>query len=236
MIDTFTETFTQALDPGRRIYVQEQAVVRDGMVSEDRFKKMIYCAASLTIPRVYAHAESELEIWEGRAPRLSADKLVSDLGYRALQSLFFRQIVIKDPNLTSETKMMPLLHDDEQIAANCYFSNYYTLATSETAAERMFSDTSTISAIKDLPPEGLTLISSKNLKKRLKASDYEPWIENVDIRRATTQFTDRALEHLRANNNAEDIDPLSIALVGASDRLSIRLNGLVQSITNDLSK
>ncbi|MDB5175990.1 MAG: hypothetical protein JWM81_848 [Candidatus Saccharibacteria bacterium] len=222
-------------DLGRRIYIQEQAFVRDGMQSPERFRTMIECAVSLTIPRAYAHAESELDFWEKRAIELPADDLVRDMGYRALQTSFLQGVTVRRVDGSSVTTG-PLLGEHEVLVANCYFSNYYTLATSEAAAKIMFSDTSSISSIRDLAPERLTLVSLRNLAQRMSPKEVLNWVEQFDLHDETNAATQNAVDHITANNRSEDVQPLVAAVTTATTRLSGRLHSIVSSFYKEVRR
>ena len=82
------------MNTGRRIYIQEQCLIREGLKSLDKCNEVVECAASLSIPRILSHALSEIEFFNNKKSSFTADDLICSLNYRKIQSEFFRSIIV----------------------------------------------------------------------------------------------------------------------------------------------
>lgn len=168
------------LTAGRRVYIQEQALVRSGLVDADRCAQMVQTAVSLLLPRRLEHALSELIIIGGLEcdPRAITSAVVSELDLRSMQSEFFRGVRLR-PEMSGG--LDHILSAREEVTANCFFSNYFTLATGSRAAAAMFRDTSTMTELKQASPSGLTVIRPRTLAMCRRGGTALTWLEEVGI-------------------------------------------------------
>jgi hypothetical protein len=218
---------TDYADGGRRIYVQEQCLLEDALSSKRRAEQMVRCAASLTIPRSYAHAVSEIEMFQGESVELPADRLIGSLGYRAIQSEYFRGMSIVQDRSSDPVQV---LDTDESIVANCYFSNYYTLATGDVAAKTMFADNSSIQGMKEANPDGLTLIRPKMIHGRIRRNGAHEWVHDFSTGQEMDKVAQEAIDMIVSENHSHHHDELVASVTQSTARLAARLDSLLGNI------
>lgn len=212
---------------GRRIYIQEACFTSESLRSRELFYETAHVLAGLTLPRTVAHAISELELFGDGQIDYSADTLVSDLRLRQFQSDYLKQFIIK-----RDGEVNAVLTGDEFIVANCFFSNYYTLATDENAAKDMFVDNSSIASIKGLSPNGLLLVAPKQLVNKPDKKAAKFWVDTNDIEGAVNQTSSSIMELIDANNSAFNARQIKNEVVVSASRLVARLRNMTDSFLN----
>lgn len=169
-VDCKTPSLARVADPiGRRIYIHEDSLVALTAQSHEAANLILRMAARNVALKFVRHIEQDAAllgaVYLARAQYLVAtiEQLWSENASNALKLVGFR---LADPRLRDD--IHPVLNEDEQIVATCYFSNYFTFATGDKAAESMFADTNDIATLKRIMQEGggysdLTLINGTNL-------------------------------------------------------------------------
>ena len=206
---------------GRRIYIQEHCLILEGLRDVQRLVNTTRFITSLTLPRTLAHSASEIELFTGVPVKYGAEEAITELNMRDAQSAYLHGLEIKDGQITKQ-----ILSVDENIVANCYFSNYFTLATNENSAKVMFQDNSSISEIKGLHPRGLTLIKPRDLVHRLKSNIARDWYDDILVEESV-ELEKNAIEKLvNEKNTTEHAPEMLLALNSSAERTSLKLKNM----------
>jgi hypothetical protein len=166
---------------------------------------MTETAISLLLPRRLEHALSELVIIAGLDcdPRAVTSMVVGELDWRNMQSAFFRQVPLRTAMSGGRDR---ILADDEEISANCFFANYFTLATGARAADEMFRDTSTMTELKHASPSGLTVIGPRSLVMRRRGGTASAWLDEVSVPQIGDAMLASLLEALTRHSDIDSTD------------------------------
>jgi len=212
---------------GRRIDIQESCFTSESLRSIDSFNETTRVLAGLTIPRTVAHTISELQMFGDSHIDYSADTLVYDLGLRQRQTDYLRQFTIR-----YEGSIDTILSSEEEVVANCFFSNYYTLATDEAAASEMFADNSSIAAIKGLHPKGLLLVSQKQLVHKPNKKVAKSWANLDVINSSVNEIAESVTELVDANNLPGNAMHINESIILSANRLITRLRNITYNFLN----
>jgi hypothetical protein len=157
-------------DPaGRRIYINESSFTDLASHGHEE-ARLVYGMAARIVALKTVHQMEQDAAMLGVVPGSGALKLKetinaawADSSSQSLRAIGYR------PNSTLlRANIFQILHADEEIAASCYFSNYYTFATGARTADLMFDDTNDIATMKRLMSQtnqydDLTMISGNCL-------------------------------------------------------------------------
>jgi hypothetical protein len=163
-----TQMFAGGLTDGRRIYIHERSLVHLAQLSEDSAEMIYGMLAKMTMIKIVHHIFEEDAVLLGKITNPRAQAVSA-----AIRSTWGPDIAgtLRKVGLKKAGGEGRLLQGEEEIAGTCYFSGYYTFATGEGAAARMFSDTNKISTVVDLQRSGeeykdLTIIKGAQLEIR----------------------------------------------------------------------
>lgn len=203
---------------GRRVYLHEQALARSGLASLKRCTEMVEVALSLFVPRRIEHALSDMAILGGLDldPSEATSLVVREGGYRKVQSQFFRSLALR----TGSTGAALL--GTEEVVANCFFENYFTLATSSEAAKRMFVDNAGMRDLRSRQPEDLSFVRARQV--RLTRSQRRAAVEvygSVEWERLACEFVAHAGVML-TKHVGEDVGDAVTAIVERESRAMMR--------------
>jgi hypothetical protein len=111
--------------------------------------------------------------------------------------------------VSRQDKLQSILGPSEQVVGTCYFANYYTFATGERAARRMFEDTNEIATIRQMLRDGtgyqdLVLLSGNCLVLEAQAEDASAPVADV----ANEMLLDVEVKKELERGIAEDIERL----------------------------
>ena len=132
------------MEEGRRIYLHERSLAQLAQHSETNAEIVYRMIARMVLLKIVHHILEEDSVALGLIGKERAGAVSS-----CVQDTFAQDVSITLHNLGLKGKppldIIRLLDEAEAVAATCYFSGYLTFATSDKAAERMFSDTNEIS-------------------------------------------------------------------------------------------
>jgi len=188
---------------------------------------MLAAALTLFLPRRLEHVLTDLVILDSATldPREVTQSAVDGLKWRELQTRYLHTVELsgaKTPpamratniavveDLAQWRRSNSLLASTEKVAANCFYSNYYTLATTGQAGDRMFRDNATILDLENALPEDLILVRPRSIRvdRRQPAAALQ-WANDVDVeglaQNKLSQLLYRVAEHL----SAEQLDVVS---------------------------
>lgn len=212
-------------EAGRRIYIQEACFTSEALRSPELFYETAQVLASLTLPRTISHAISELELFGDEQITYTADSLICDLSFRSRQTEYLRQFAVRQNGY----QPFMILSDRETIVANCFFSNYYTLATDEESAKAMFADNSSIAQVKGLSTEDLLLVSPKQLIHRPDKKLALLWANADTLDASVMQIAAATIDAVRENNTPENSTQIVQEILASANRLSSRLKNMITS-------
>jgi hypothetical protein len=131
---------------GRQFYIQEKAFEFLASQSHQSAQKTYTLVAKTSFLRILRH-----HIEDGRTLK-TIDLKICDFLHQHLYQEWMNDINqclkkihwLKIKNGNHNPEIHPILNPEETIANTCYFENYYTFATTEPAATRMFQAKETI--------------------------------------------------------------------------------------------
>lgn len=128
---------------GRRLYIHQDSL-RELAAQSSRVAQVVYGAlVSIPVVKLAFHDLSQdavlvtKELSAAEAERLTS--VISKRWYTEM-SCVLRRIAEVPRRSRVNPELTPLLGEHEWINATCFDANYYTFATSELAAQRMFAD------------------------------------------------------------------------------------------------
>lgn len=137
-------------ETGRRLYIHEHSFEILAHSSEIAAGRVYRILCQIIGCKILHHHLTETAIPLGLVSPAKAEKAESSVVLRWMDEITtrLREIGFR-PLFSGDThSFRPLLAAEERIAATCYDVQYYTLATSPAAAERMYADTSDIQLVK----------------------------------------------------------------------------------------
>ena len=156
---------------GRRIYVNEESFMSLAQASKEAALATFQLMGQTSVESLVSHeVATQGVICEGvdeEQARQIQEKLRRS--WRRRPSDLLRHVGHRPQGKgVDRGPIEPLLEADECIAASCYFSSYYTFATSQIAAQRMFGDVRSIHEVKKqqkakVAYADLTLVSGPRL-------------------------------------------------------------------------
>jgi hypothetical protein len=134
---------------GRRIYIHKMTFRSLALQRRDSAEWVTKALASIRAARVVRHHLMDQAMNYGLL-----DSRISNEAYRPFEhtwkndfTALLRAVGYRPSVPRNRSLFRPVLEVDEQVIASCYDEGYYTFATTEAAAERMFSDSEPISLL-----------------------------------------------------------------------------------------
>lgn len=157
---------------GRRLYIHQDSFFDLANQSEENAKLIYGALTSIPVVKLAFHDLSQDAVFLTKElTAQDAEQLTSAISKRWYSSItdVLRKVAIRNVTRNPDAPVAPLLKDDEWVRATCFDDNYYTFATSEEAAKRMFTDMVKMSEVRRMVREGheayldLTLVKGRNL-------------------------------------------------------------------------
>lgn len=155
---------------GRRLYIHKDSFEKLAARTPETANSIYSALAAVPVVKLAFHDLHDAADL-GEIPRSLADRLTTDIARRWYSdaSRVLRQIVYQ-PAGKASPPASPLLQPTECICATCFDSDYYTFATSDDAARRMYADVLDITQVRRRLRDGdkeyadLCLISGDTLR------------------------------------------------------------------------
>lgn len=157
---------------GRRLYIHQDSFFDLANQSEENARLVYGALASIPVVKLAFHDLSQDAVYLTKELTLNdAERLTTAISKRWYSSItnVLRKVAIRNVSRLPNSLPTPLLNNDEWVRATCFDDNYYTFATSEEAAKRMFTDMVKMSEVRRMVREGheayldLTLVKGRNL-------------------------------------------------------------------------
>jgi hypothetical protein len=153
---------------GRRIYVHQHALRFLATADEGLCGRLCASLADVRATKMIHH-QTEMALELGLISRRLAEELNQLFGWGQLTDLF-REIIYRPAFPKRPAQAIALLGPDEQIIASCSEAGYYTFATGDLAAERMFADHEPIPSLQrslsaGAGPHDLTMLRGRCLAR-----------------------------------------------------------------------
>jgi len=212
------ENYRSTNDDGRRIYIHEQSFSSLASTSEEAAYLVYSTLAPIPILKTTHHIVVEDGVAFGQISSQRASylmKLVSNR-WSLLVTNMFHELVYNPQSPQERYNIYSLLQQNENIVATCYDVQYYTFATSELAAVRMYEDTEDIQRVKYSVRTGsgqndLTIIKGHRLavldteigKGYDKVADYKDYFTSkshltpAQLKHIKTEVSTNIFEHLK---------------------------------------
>lgn len=154
---------------GRRIYINEDSLTELASHGETE-ARLVYRMAARTVALKSVHQiDQDAGLFGVNVPehvRLLQENITVAWSNNTTGTL--RRIAHRPRDPRGRADLHAVLSESEEISASCYFSNYYTFATTDKTAELMFQDTNDIASMRRRMLESdeykdLTLISGNCL-------------------------------------------------------------------------
>jgi hypothetical protein len=154
---------------GRRIYIHEQSLAHLASQSRQAAELVYGTVARVAVLKAIHHQVHQDGVHLGlikeesaKQVRMAFESEWSGLATNCLQTIGSK------PSEPGSNEILPILQPDESVVATCYFSNYYTFATGEEMAVRMYQDESSMAEIRQQKSSGtdyqdLALINGRAL-------------------------------------------------------------------------
>jgi hypothetical protein len=156
---------------GRRLYIHEASFEHLALHGVEAASLIYSALVSAPVVKLAYHDVAEDAVMEGRFSAAKADALKSAVSERWFDALTraLRRIGYRPSDPKRRSAFLPLLNPDESVLAICMDAQYYTFATSEPSARRMYADIIKLSkvrhliSVRDEAYRDLTLIKGKAL-------------------------------------------------------------------------
>lgn len=156
---------------GRRIYIHQDSLNNIAATNTQAALLIFRTLARVVALKAFNHHIREDGVYLNLISKDVAEKLVSIVTERwsLLTSTALQNFEYVAERVNHRFLFSPVIQQDEQVIATCYFSNYYTFATGIEAARAMFADTNDISTVKAKKQasheyDDLTLITGDTLR------------------------------------------------------------------------
>lgn len=133
---------------GRRIYIHEQALAHLASRGRQAAEMVFSTVARIAVIKAIHHQVSQDGVMLGLISEEKAAEILEafESEWSDVATACLRGMGSANPN--EDREIAPLLRDDESVVATCYFSNYYTFATGQEMAEKMYRDESSVAEIR----------------------------------------------------------------------------------------
>lgn len=142
--DTLSPTQLVSADQndGRRLYIHETAFEQLAMQGRDAVMSIYSGLVAVPVVKLVHHDLAEEAVATSRLSRATADALGAAITNRWFNEITesLRRLGFVPDDVERRLEFLPLLGLDERVVATCLDANYYTFATTEKAAVRMYLD------------------------------------------------------------------------------------------------
>lgn len=134
---------------GRRIYIHQDSLTALAARGVEEATLVYRMAARTVALKAVHHVHQDASIFGFDVPQGANDlRDTINLVWSENTTQSLARIAHRPNDPRNRTNLYPILENGEEIAASCYFSNYYTFATGAKTAAMMFDDTNDIATMR----------------------------------------------------------------------------------------